>query len=55
MLSNAVVLQQQSNQIHTKIIHYSPDNLDDLMLMLGLIDTMDQLAMTNSVHLHCHV
>ena len=27
----------------------------DLMLMLGLIETIDQLAMANSVHWHGHV
>ena len=27
----------------------------DLMLMLGLNETIDQLAMANSVHWYCHV
>ena len=27
----------------------------DLMFMLGLNETIDQLAMANSVHWHCHV
>ena len=27
----------------------------DLMLMLGLNETIDQLAMTSSIHWYCHV
>ena len=36
-------------------MEYSSKTDTDLIFMLGLNETMDQLTMTNSVHWYCHM